>query len=123
MTSKPSREIEFTPFFKQSLKRLRKKYRHADSDVQAFVQRLEAGETPGDQIPGVGYPVYKERLQNSDLAKGKSGGYRVIYYLRTQTALVLLMLYVKSEQADVPTDVIKRIISEYQSEQADTSDE
>lgn len=114
ITSNPPRKIDFTPSFKQALKRLRKKYRHADGDVQAFIQRLENGETPGDQIPGVGYPVYKERLQNTDLAKGKRSGYRVVYYLRTKDAIVLLLIYVKSEQTDVPMDVIAQLIAEYQ---------
>jgi len=123
MTNEPSIEIDFTPYFKHLLKRLKKKYRHADSDVQSFVKRLEDGETPGDQIPGVGYPVYKERLQNSDLQKGKSSGYRIIYYLRTTTAVVLMMIYVKSEQTDVPVGVIRQIIEDYQSmhEQDDSS--
>ena len=68
---------------------------------------------PGDQVPGVGYSVYKVRVRNSDLQKGKSGGYRVLYYIRTANLLVLLTIYIKSEQADISLDMLRSIIKEY----------
>jgi len=42
--------------------------------------------------------------------RGKSGGYRVIYYLPDDDATLLLALYSKSDQADIPADELKRII-------------
>jgi mRNA-degrading endonuclease RelE of RelBE toxin-antitoxin system len=52
------------------------------------------------------------RVKNSNVQKGKSGGYRIIYYLKTQTYIVLLTIYSKSEQSDITANQIKRIIKQ-----------
>ncbi len=50
------------------------------NDLNPVLIQLEAGETPGDRIQGLGsYRVYKARIRNSDAQRGKSGGYRVVY--------------------------------------------
>jgi mRNA-degrading endonuclease RelE of RelBE toxin-antitoxin system len=59
------------------------------------------GGIPGDQIPDVGYSVYKVRLSNRDAQRGKSGGYRVIYYLKTPQRIILIDIYSKSDQVDI----------------------
>ncbi|MGG6266571.1 hypothetical protein [Leptolyngbya sp. AN10] len=46
------------------------------------------------------------------MQKGKSGGYRLIYYLQTTTGIILLTIYPKSEQADIDADEIKAIIEQ-----------
>ena len=51
---------------------------------------------------------------NSDILKGKSGGYRLIYYVKTATGIILLTIYTKSEQADIAADDIRDIISDYE---------
>ncbi len=105
-------EVGFSKRFIRAAKRLTKKYRHLDNDLQPLFVKLRNGETPGDQIPGVGYPVYKERVPNSDSQVGKSGGYRVIYYVQTATAVILLNIYSKTEQSDMPLEEIRQIIEE-----------
>lgn len=80
---------------------------------------MRAGEVPGDQIQGVGYTVYKARVKNSDLQRGKSGGYRIVYYLRTTTTLILLTIYAKSQQADVSTEELRQIIKEVEEGESD----
>jgi len=35
----------------------------------------------------------KVRLRNSDAQRGKSGGYRVIYYLKTKAKIILVTIY------------------------------
>jgi hypothetical protein len=54
MTTKPPISVELSARFKRDVKRLRKDYLHVREDVQAFIEQLEAGETPGDQVPGFG---------------------------------------------------------------------
>lgn len=108
----PSIEVRVTPNFERSLKRLSKKYRRIGYDVDPLIQKLRSGEKPGDQIPGVGFTVYKERLPNRDAQAGKSGGYRVIYYILTESTIYLLEIYAKTEQTDIPLEHIRRIISE-----------
>jgi len=69
--------------------------------VQPLIKQLKAGETPGDQIQSLGYTVYKVRVKNSDAKRGKSGGYRIIYYLQAQESLLLVTIYSKTEQSDI----------------------
>jgi len=105
-------EIVYTPEFKRNLRQLAKKYRHIKSDVQSVIEDLIQGRTPGDQIPGIRYEVFKARAKNSDAAKGKSGGYRIIYYRPSWGPIVLITIYSKTEQSDITPTAIRRIISE-----------
>jgi mRNA-degrading endonuclease RelE of RelBE toxin-antitoxin system len=108
----PPINVIFAEAFLNDLKHLKKKYRHVLDDVDLLVERLRIGETPGDQIPNVGYNTYKVRLKSSDLTKGKSGGFRVIYYLQTSTDRILLTIYVKMERSDISPSEIADLIHE-----------
>jgi len=105
-------EIVYTPEFKRNLRQLAKKYRHIKSDVQPVIEELTQGRTPGDQVPGIQYEVFKARAKNSDAAKGKSGGYRIIFYRSSIGQVVLITIYSKTEQSDITPAEIRRIISE-----------
>ncbi len=48
------------------------------------------------------------------LSKGKSGGYRLIYYVQTATGIILLTVYAKSEQINVAAEDLRSIITEYE---------
>ena len=78
-------DVEYSAAFKRQLKRLSRRYRQIKQDIKPIVDALIAGETPGDQMTGSDYALYKVRAKNSDSQRGKSGGCRVIYYLRTHT--------------------------------------
>ncbi|MEY2976437.1 MAG: hypothetical protein ACO3NK_07345 [Prochlorotrichaceae cyanobacterium] len=66
--------------FKREARYLKKRYRNITSDLETLIEQLRSGERPGDRITGFpDYFVYKVRVKNSDLRKGKSSGYRVIY--------------------------------------------
>ncbi len=116
-TTMNERRVRFSRDFLRDIKQLSKKYRHVVEDFAPLVERLKAGETPGDQIRGTGYSVFKVRLRNSDVQRGKSGGYRVVYYLRSQDEVILLTLFSKSEQEDVSVDTIRRFIQDVLNEQ------
>ena len=107
-------QVEIARPAARDLKHLRKKYPHVIDDVEGLIHQLEGGESPGNQVPGIGYTVYKVRLKSSDLSKGKSGGYRVIYYIRTPSRIIIITVYVKNEQVDVTPEEIRRIIDEYE---------
>jgi len=109
-------EIVYTPEFKRNLRQLARKYRHIKSDVQPIIQDLIQGRTPGDQIPGIRYEVFKVRAKNSDAAKGKRGGYRIIYYQPSSGPIVLITIYSKTEQSDITPAEIRYIISECESQ-------
>jgi PPOX class probable F420-dependent enzyme len=80
--------------------------------VKKLANQLQAGEHPGDKVPGVGYDVYKVRLPNPSAGRGKSGGFRVIYYVQVADRILLLTIYSKTEQADVTADEIRAVIAE-----------
>jgi len=104
--------ISFTLEFKRNLRALAKKYRSIRSDIQPLIDNLLAGELPGDQVPGVSLTIFKVRLQNSDIQKGKRSGYRCIYYLKTRNIIILVTVYSKSEQSDISTAKLRSILHE-----------
>ncbi len=64
-------QIEFTPEFKRNLRVLSKKYPHIRSDVEPILGLLQSGEIVGDRVPGKGFTLFKVRVKNSDIQKGK----------------------------------------------------
>jgi mRNA-degrading endonuclease RelE of RelBE toxin-antitoxin system len=105
-------KVEYSEAFKRQLKWLARRYRHIKQDLEPLINALIAGETPGDQLTGQGYTLYKARVQNSDSLRGKSGGYRVIYYLKTTTYCILVTIYSKSDQGDIEPDRLEQLLAE-----------
>ncbi len=88
MTESQAVQVFVADEFKRVAQNLRKRYRNIESDLQTLIERLQNGDLPGDRISGFAdYVVYKVRVKNSDIRKGKSGGYRIIYQSLTQTAI------------------------------------
>jgi mRNA-degrading endonuclease RelE of RelBE toxin-antitoxin system len=118
----PPIEIYESFSYKKELKKLNKRYRSIDKDIKPLIQKLEAGETPGDRIAENKYPVYKVRIPNSDTRKGKSGGYRVIYYTITPESILLTTIYTKSDRRTISNKEVEDIIgqSELEIEQRET---
>jgi mRNA-degrading endonuclease RelE of RelBE toxin-antitoxin system len=52
------------------------------------------------------------RVKNSDVTRGKSGGYRIIYYLQTERERLLVAIYSKSDQGDIPHEILLEIIEQ-----------
>ncbi|MBL1179316.1 type II toxin-antitoxin system RelE/ParE family toxin [Pantanalinema sp. GBBB05] len=117
MTESPSIQVFIADAFKREARTLKKRYRNIESDLQALIEQLQNGDLPGDRVPGFAdYVVYKVRVKNSDIQKGKSGSYRVIYQSIVPTTIVLLYLYAKSDQDDVTLDEICTIIEKFQAD-------
>ncbi|MFH1907389.1 MAG: type II toxin-antitoxin system RelE/ParE family toxin [Chloroflexota bacterium] len=113
MPDKPRIEVAFTPEFKRNVRALAKKYPRIRSDVQPVIEQIQHGELIGDQVQGTGYTIFKARIRNSDASRGKSGGYRVIYYLKITTSVILVTIYSKTEQSDISAAKIKKILAEF----------
>jgi len=105
-------EVSFTFEFKRNLRALAKKYRSIKADVQPIIDKLEDGELPGDQVPGGHLAIFKVRIQNTDIQKGKRSGYRCVYYLKTRDQIILVTIYSKLDQSDVSGKRIKEILAE-----------
>jgi mRNA-degrading endonuclease RelE of RelBE toxin-antitoxin system len=106
----PIIEIETTDEFDRRSKALTKKYRNLKSDLEPLTLALQSGETPGDVLTGLEILAFKVRVNNSSASRGKSGGYRVIYYVALPTRIVLLTIYSKSEQENIAAKEIERIV-------------
>ena len=107
-------QIALTPHFQRDLRNLAKRYRSIRLDLQPLIEQLQSGETPGDRVTGTKYQIFKVRLKNSNIQKGKSGGYRVIYYLKTEAEIILATIYSKSDLSDVSNHVIEEAIAQYE---------
>ncbi len=108
--------IRFADEFEKELYRLSKKYRHIKKDIKPIIDELEQGNLSGNRLSGFGSDIYiyKVRVKNSNVKKGKSGGYRLIYLVEsTKNSILLLTIYSKSEQADIINKELKSIIQEF----------
>jgi mRNA-degrading endonuclease RelE of RelBE toxin-antitoxin system len=103
-------EVRFTLPFKRRLKSLAKRYRQIRQDIQPIVDELQGGTFNGDQISGTMATIFKIRAKNSDIPTGKSGGYRLIYQVVSPEYVLLLLIYAKSDQADVTVEEIEDAI-------------
>jgi len=56
--------------------------------------------------------VYKVRLPNPSAQRGKSGGFRVIYYVKLADAVMLVTIYSKTEQTDISADELRRLLDD-----------
>lgn len=110
----PTIEIRLSLEFQQSLRKLAKKYRNIRADIEPVIEALQNGEYVGDRIQGLGnVVVFKARVPNSDAQRGKSGGYRLIYELRSSTLIVVLQIYSKSERDDINAEEIQSILTQF----------
>ncbi len=110
MPTKAKRTVGYTLEFKRNLRALSHRYRRIKADIEPIITRIQKGETPGVRVPGTRFVVFKVRARNSDARKGKSGGYRIIYYLPSATEAVLVTIYSKSDQGDISPQRIRQII-------------
>ena len=104
-------EVVLTRSFKRSIKRLAKRFPYVKADVRTAIQTLLQSPNLGVRIPG-GSGVRKLRVRNTNLGKGKSSGYRLLYYAASQpvSVIYLLLLYAKSDRDDVTMRELKRLL-------------
>ncbi len=101
--------IEPTLLFLSELKALKKKYPSIINDVSAFVRLLKVNPLSGTSL---GNNCYKTRIQIKSKGKGKSGGARIITYVKVINEKVyLIFIYDKSERDTVTSKEIKEILN------------
>ncbi len=115
----PSISIDSSPEYQQNLRDLAKRYRSIRSDTQAVIKQLQSGDFVGDKIGGIGegYFIYKVRVRNRDIQKGKSAGYRLIYQVESPTSILLLTIYSKSDREDISANEIQDILADVDREE------
>jgi mRNA-degrading endonuclease RelE of RelBE toxin-antitoxin system len=115
MTDDVPISVKFTDEFEEKTYRLSKKYRSIRKDLEPIIAQLEEKVVLGDRLAGFGSNlyVYKVRVKNSDIQKGKSAGYRIIYLLESERSILLLTIYSKSEQEDITVNQIQSILDDF----------
>ncbi len=94
--------ISPTPGFKRELKKLSKKYSSLRSDLSALIISLEKTPTLGQPL---GNNCFKVRMAVSSKNKGKSGGARIITYVKiVDEVIYLLSIYDKSDTDTISDD-------------------
>jgi len=94
--------------FDRELKRLAKKYPSLKHEIAGLFNLLATDPFTGTPI---GRGCYKIRLAVASKGKGKSGGARVITHCAvTETTVLLLSIYDKSEQADISDKELQRLL-------------
>jgi mRNA-degrading endonuclease RelE of RelBE toxin-antitoxin system len=99
-----SYSIVLTDNFKREVKKLVKKYRSLKAELKNLGDQLAENPTLGTPL---GNGVYKLRLAISSKGKGKSGGARIITFVKvTQEAVYLISIYDKSHLETLTKDHI-----------------
>ena len=103
--------IELSANFKKEAKRLIKKYPSLKIELAELFTKLEENPTTGTPL---GNDIYKIRLAIASKNKGKSGGARVLSFIKvTQTTVLLFSIYNKGEVDNLPDKEIKELIKDY----------
>jgi len=106
-----SYEIILSETFKKEAKRLSKKYPSLKSDLEELGNDLSQNPTQGTPL---GNDVYKIRMSIASKGKGKSGGARVITFVKViQSTVVLLSILNKGERDSISDKEIKDILKDY----------
>ena len=101
-------DVIATDSFGRKLKQLAKKYKSIGSDLLAVIEELEENPTLGTPL---GKSCFKIRVAITSKGKGKSGGARVITYVRVIKNTVFLMdIYDKSDQSTISDKELQLLI-------------
>ena len=104
-----SYEIKYINSFRKDLKKLAKRYKNIKKDYEKLLFLL-SNNNPKEIGISIGHHCYKLRLKNSDIQKGKSGGYRVIYFYIEDDTITLISIYSKSDLANIEeNEIIERL--------------
>ena len=102
-------DVIATDIFERKLKRLAKKHTSLAADLALVIDELIINPTLGTLI---GKDCYKLRIAITSKGRGKSGGARMITYVRIIKQTVYLMdIYDKSEQATISNKELQLLIS------------
>lgn len=106
-----SYNIELSANFKKEAKRLSKKYPSLKTELSELFDELQENPTLGTPL---GNDIYKIRLGISSKNKGKSGGARVLSFVKvTQTTVLLFSIYSKGEIDNFSDKQIQELIKDY----------
>ena len=98
--------------FQSRLKRLARRFPSALAEVEALTEELKRGERPGDLYRGLGHVVYRVRRANLSGDRGKSGGFRITYYVRDTDTVALLAIAQRKDSEYLSSYEIDQLIKD-----------
>ncbi|MDP2188293.1 MAG: hypothetical protein Q8J69_06385 [Sphingobacteriaceae bacterium] len=106
-----SYSVELTENFKKEVKRLLKKYPSLKGELVVLFNELSIHPTVGTPL---GNDIYKIRLAVASKNKGKSGGARVLSFVKvTKTTVLLFSIYSKGEVDSLTDKQIQELIKKH----------
>ena len=103
--------IQLSQNFEKEAKKLIKKYASLKTELAALFTLLEENPTFGTPL---GNGVYKIRIAIASKGKGKSGGARVMSFVKvTNTTVLLFSIYDKSDKANITDNEIEELLKHY----------
>ena len=92
-----AREVRALADFERQLKKLSKNRHQLKSDYLDFVTNLEERQARWQRVAGVGgAPLWTARMADSSSGRGKSGGFRV-YFFVTDAAIWLAHIQLRKD--------------------------
>lgn len=99
------------PEFRKQFKRLSKKYHSLKTELAVLIEILEKNPMIGIELVD---NVYKIRLAIASKGKGKSGGARIITYVKVNESIILLLsIYNKGEQDNITDKELLKLLKKY----------
>ncbi len=99
--------VTLTPHFESRYKRFVRKFASLESEMDTLIDNLIETPTLGESL---GAGLHKIRLAVRSKGKGKSGGFRVVSYLVTETEdgtdVYMLTIYDKSEDSSIKKETL-----------------
>lgn len=103
--------VDTLSIFDREAKTLHRKYPAITDALANLADELERGQRPGTRVPRVAATVHKVRLPNPSARRGKRGGFRILYHVKSQRHLVLIAIYAKTEHVDITDAEIRQRIA------------
>ena len=105
-------EVFVTSVFEKSVKRLAKRFRSMKDVYKKILFDFQGNIPIGEEIQGH-RNFYKARYPNPEVRKGKSGGFRLIYFWNTEKENVILVdIYSKTDYRKVDWQKVRRAMAE-----------
>lgn len=104
-------KVEVSPNFQKEAKKLIKKYPSLKTELAVLFIELEANPTLGTSL---GDDIYKIRLAITSKNKGKSGGARVMSFVKiTDTVVLLFSIFNKGDKDNITDKEIEDLLKSY----------
>lgn len=101
--------VSVSEHFSRQIKRLARKYPSVKNDLSKLITLLAEKPLTGDPV---GKNCYKVRMRISSKKTGKSGGARVITFVKVSVSRVVLIdIFDKSEKDNISDAYLKEILT------------